>query len=383
MLRPKSFNDIIGHDWLVLYLKEHLEKGTLPHFLILHGPEGLGKTAIADILALNLVYGLSDSSVKSKAYDNVVVHKKSNDYIKKFDLSVEGGKEVAKEVRAEMQATFGLESCKVIICDECHGLSDAAQDVFLPETEYISDKVYVIMLTTEIERLKASLRSRAVPIQLHPLKLSDMVKVLKAEVSRKRLHIQSEDAVLQLIAEWAECKPRTGLNLLNAFSDGSSVSFNMIRDLVGVLDVKDIVPLLASLSGSMTFGLSYISEMKIDNSLVSLVTEVIKIKNGEGSYKVKQSDVSYVRENLSQVFTDQLVKFLFGLTRNQRIMRSDVINAYIGAHLNKADIYKPDTTSSLDIEKAQKTQVTVSTQVQSLNRAPTLDDIMLNSSIIE
>ena len=42
MKRPYTFNDIVGHDWLIQFIKEHIEKGTLHHFLILEGAEGLG-----------------------------------------------------------------------------------------------------------------------------------------------------------------------------------------------------------------------------------------------------------------------------------------------------------------------------------------------------
>ena len=99
MKRPYTFNDIVGHDWLIQFIKEHIEKGTLHHFLILEGAEGLGKTSLADLIALNLVYGLQDSEAKKKAYDEIAVKNGSNDYIKKYKMSVEGGKEAAKEVR--------------------------------------------------------------------------------------------------------------------------------------------------------------------------------------------------------------------------------------------------------------------------------------------
>ena len=382
MERPKSFDDIIGHDWLVSYFKEHLQNGTLPHFLILEGPEGLGKTSLADILALHLVYGSSDSAEYAKAYETVVKKKVSNDYIKKFELSVDGGKDVAREVRAEMQATFTLNKPKVIICDECHNLSDAAQDVFLSDTEYISDKVYIIMLTTEIDRLKPTLKSRAVPLHLHPLKHPDMVKVLKKEVAKRKLLVQNEDITLSLIAEWSECKPRTGLNILNAFAPGTSVSFNIIQELIGYLDIKDVVPLLSSLAGSMTFGLAYIAEMKVDNSLIGLVVETLRVKQGEHSYKLKRQDVSYVRESLAQVSNDQLVKFLYGITRNQKVTRVDVINAYISAHLNKEDLFKPSTKELLGVEQAQKAQVVVNTAVAAQNKAPELETLLLSSQVV-
>lgn len=382
MERPKSFKDIVGHDWLVNYFQEHLQNKTLPHFLILEGPEGLGKTSLADIIALHLVYGSSDSPDYAKAYETVVKKKVSNDYIKKFELSVDGGKDVAREVRSEMQATFTLNKPKVIICDECHNLSDAAQDVFLSDTEYINNKVYVIMLTTEIERLKMSLRSRAVTLRLHPLKQPDMVKVLKQEVLRKGLKVQNEDITLNMIAEWSECKPRTGLNILNAFAPGSSVSLTGIQELIGYLDIRDIVPLLSSLAGSMTFGLSYIAEMRVDNSLIGLVVEALRVKQGESSYKLKRQDVSYVRENLMNVTVDQLIKFLYGITKNQKVSRIDVINAYIAAHANKEDLFKANTTEALDVEKSQKAHVVVNTAVVAQNKAPELETLLLNSQVV-
>ena len=383
MKRPYTFNDIVGHDWLIQFIKEHIEKGTLHHFLILEGAEGLGKTSLADLIALNLVYGLQDSDAKKKAYDEIAVKNGSNDYIKKYKMSVEGGKEAAKEVIAEMHATFTLDKPKVIICDECHGLSDAAQDVFLADTEFLDDKVYMIMLTTELDKLKASLRSRALPIHFNTLKLSDMVTVLKNEVDAKHLQIQGGDATLSLIAEWAECKPRKGLNLLNAFTPGSPVSMNVLRELIGYMDVRDVVPLLASLSGSMTFGLSYISEMQIDPTLVNVVVECIKVKSGQGSYRLKMNDVTFVRDQLVGVDIDQLVQFLFHLTKHSKLTRQGVINAYLAAHINMKDISKSDTSTMLDIEKGQKFNSITEAPVQSENRAPSLEDMLRNSDIVE
>lgn len=383
MIRPRTFDDIVGHDWLVQYFKDHLIKGTIPHFIILEGPEGLGKTSLADLIALDLVYGTGETTEKKKAYDTVVKKKVSNDYIKKFEMSVEGGKEVAKEVRSEMNATFTLQRNKVIICDECHNLSDAAQDVFLAETEYIDSRVYIMMITTESDRLKPSLKSRAVPIHLNTLKQADMVRVLRNEVTQRGLKVQNEEITLNMIAEWSEGKPRTGLNILNAFSTGSAVSANMIRELIGYMDIRDLVPLLASLSGSMTFGLSYISEMKVDSSMISLVSEAIRVKSGEGSYKIKMNDLSYLREQLQNVTVDQLVSFLYGLTRHTRLSRVDIINAYISAHQSRSDLSKTSTVEMLDVEKSQKASVVVDTQIAAVNKAPSFAELLQGADIVE
>ena len=380
MHRPKSFNEVVGHKWLVDYLVTHIQNGTLPHFLILEGQEGLGKTSLADLIALSLVYGINDSESRTKGYNDVVVNASSNDYIKRFKCSEEGGKEAAKVIRDEMNATFiAGDKPKVIICDECHGLSDAAQDLFLAETEFISDRVYIIMLTTELNKLKASLRSRAVPLHLSPLKQSDMVNVLKTEAT----NIQNADIVFNMIAEWAECKPRTGLNILNAFADGESVSTNVIRELIGYLDVKEVLPLLASLSGSMTFGLNFINEMTINPTLVNIVSECIAIKSGHASYKVKMTDVTAIRDQLVNVETEQLVKFLYGLTAQPVIHKSTLINAYIGAHRSFCNLVKESTKDLKVYEDIQRADAAIQETHSVQAKAPTFDDLLRESTIID
>lgn len=383
MRRPETFDDIVGHDYLVKYFKGHISRGTLHHFLIIEGQEGLGKTSLADIIALSLVYGIEKSPERDKAYQELVVSNSSNNYIKRFKCSVDGGKDAARLIKDEMASTFNLSRPKVIICDECHGLTEQAQDLFLAETEFINDKVYVIMLTTEVTKLKASLRSRAVPIHLNPLKLQDMIKVLKREVIAKQLRLQNESAILQMIAEWADCKPRTGLNILNAFGNGEVVSSEAVRDLIGYMDVRDVIILLSTLSGSMTYGLNYIMDMVINPSLVSIVIECLTVKSGQNSYKLKLDDVRFLREQLMEVTEEQLVKFLHGITKSNHLTRTAIINAYITAHNSFDVLVKPDTSDSLAMEDIQRANARMETNPDILPDIPTLSDLLLDSDIID
>lgn len=383
MKRPETFNDIIGHDWLVKYLEEHIRRGNLHHFLILEGPEGLGKTSLADIIALSIVYGLESSEHRHAAYENVVVKGEANDNIKRFKCSVDGGKDVAKQIKDEMNTTFAIHGPKVIICDECHGLTEAAQDVFLSETEFMQDNVYIIMLTTEAHKLKASLRSRAVPIHLNPLAMRDMLAVLRKECVERHLTIQNPEATLTMIAEWAECKPRAGLNILMAFSDDSVVSMNEVRNLIGYLDITDVLPVLSSLSGSLTYGLSYIAEMRIDNTIVNIVIECISIKSGQASYKMKAPDIINVKKQLEQVSVDQLTHFLFGITKHSKVERSDVINAFISAHSNADVLLSTNHAELLSDENVQRSTVQMEMENSAVSKAPTIDDLLRDSAIIE
>lgn len=383
MKRPETFSDVIGHNWLVQYLTQHIEDGSLHHFLILEGPEGIGKTSLADIIALSLVYGISNSEQRHTAYEQVVVKGESNDNIKRFKCSVDGGKDVARIIKDEMNTTFAVSGPKVIICDECHGLTEQAQDVFLSETEFIADNVYIIMLTTEVNKLKASLRSRAVPIHLKVLTHSDMVRVLKQEVHRKNLRIQNEEAMLSMIADWAECKPRTGLNILNAFSDNSAVSSEMLRELIGFLDVKDVLPVLTSLSGSLTFGLKYIEEMPLSSSMIDIVIECINVKAGNGSYKLKFNEMNSIREQLESVSLDQLVQFLYGITKSPTLTRTMIINAYISAHASREVLTDQSSVKeNLALEDIQRSNIQIELDNKPQAKAPSIEDLLSNGKVI-
>lgn len=384
MKRLTSLDEVIGHNWLVEYFRVHLTNNTVPQFIILEGPEGLGKTSLADLIAVNLVYGIGDSKEKQEAIKTTIVDHNNNDYIKRYKCSVEGGREVAKEILAELTGSFMLNKKKVILCDECHNFSVEAQDVFLSDTEFLKENVYLIMMTTDLQKLRASLVSRAVKLHLYPLKRSDMMVVLKREVAYRHLNVQNEDITLGLICDWSECKPRTGLNMISAFADGDAVSSNTIRDMIGVMDVMEVLPVLESLSASISFGLNYISDMKIDDSMVTLVAECFKIKTGVPSYKIQMNQISDIRLRLKEVSEEQLIKFLRGITMHEHVTRASVINSFLTAHRSYKLLSEPDTSHMLPQELDQKAEVGGVDRFESFGevKTPTIEELLANSDVI-
>lgn len=383
--RPHDFDDVIGHEVFKKYLKERIQKGNLPQFLIFEGPLGLGKTSLAEIVAITLNYGFEQSPQKDRAISAVIDNGQSIDCIKKYNMAKDSGKDTAKEVLAELTPSMSSTGRKVVICDECHAISEMAQDVFLVETEFIPRNVYLIMCTTDLVKLKGTLVSRAVVIPLKKLTTSQMVTVLGREVQARNLTIQGGDTTLRMIAEWADNKPRAALNILNAFGENEIVTTDVVREFIGYIDVGEILPLIASLSGSMTYGLTYISDMKIGDSLLDSIVEILRVKMGQPSFKFSVEDTQRVRASVDNVPEECIMKFLHKIAEARRITRAVLISAFVSSHTSYDRLFQNDK-NILNEEIGQKLanrDLAPDVQVrQQAVKAPTLDDLLSESGII-
>ena len=382
--RPHTFDDIIGHEVFKKYFIERIKRGTLPQFIVLEGPEGLGKTSIAEVIAITVNYGFGDSPQKTKAIQEVIDNRHSIDCVKKFNMAKDSGKDTAKEVLAELSPSMSTTGRKVVICDESHAIVESAQDVFLVETEYIPKNTYLIMCTTDKSKLKATLLSRAVCIPLSALTTSQMVQVLKKEAASRNLTIQGGDTMLRIIAEWADNKPRAALNILNAFGENDVVSTEMVREFIGSMDISENLPLVNSLAGSLTYGLTFISEMKFSDGLVDSLVEVLRIKMGQPSYKVSLEQYQDAKRKLENVPEEAIMKLLHSVAGAPKLNRATMVSAYISAHMSYERIFNSGREVLVEEQTQKLASRSLAPDVKSHEhiKAPTLDDMLANSNPI-
>ena len=367
-----EFSDLVGHENLITFLKDHLDKNTLPQFILFEGDEGLGKSTIAKILAYYLT-GRRDEVSK-----RVIEENKSTEDVLLYNMSINGGKDTAKDVETNLSLGLSNFSTKVIICDEAHGMSDAAQDVFLVSTEFLPKGVYLFMCTTDSQNLKPTLKSRAFTIHLNHLTQKEMVALLNRTVEERGLKIQAQQATLQMIASWADGKPRVALNLLEGFTPGSAIEQDLVKELIDYLSVDDILPLLASFSGSMTQGLSYISEMKLNSTFVPLLVEILKIMTGAASFKISYTDTHKIRAELAGVSPDALIKFTYHVAALSKLSRSGLISAYLQSHPGLDTILHPVADAEVIRSEMEAKYNAPAPEAEQVARpaAPSIDDLL-------
>ena len=159
-MRPKTLKECVGQDELVKALEYQFSVGRIPHFYIVHGPIGAGKTTFARILALSLQMGPKQKDAFEIPEEMWTTYKRYD--IKEMNAANQNG---IDDIRALIESMryqpIAPSKCRVVILDEAHQLTTAAQNALLTETEDVAKHVYYIFCTSNLSKIIPALQRRA------------------------------------------------------------------------------------------------------------------------------------------------------------------------------------------------------------------------------
>lgn len=193
--RPTKFSQVRGQDEAVRTLNGMLKQGRVPHFILFDGPSGCGKTTLARIMQSKLHCDDADFNEVNCA-----------------DFR---GIDMVRDIRSRssLSALGGNGSCRIWLIDECHKLSNDAQNAFLKLLEDTPAHVYFMLATTESGKLLRTIMTRASVVPVRLLKPDEMLELLQEVVKAEGAAVT--EAVLDRIVEVAEGSPRMALVILN------------------------------------------------------------------------------------------------------------------------------------------------------------------------
>lgn len=178
-MRPKILEDCIGQSEFASTLQTQFSTGRIPHFYIIHGSVGSGKTTIARILALAFQLKTGDKTNILDITESDWVNYKKYD-IQEINAANKNGIDDIRAVIENMRFQPMLPSrVKVVIMDEAHQLTIAAQNALLTETEDFGKHVYYIFCTSALNKIIPGLQRRAYLISPKPLTDVDTLELLK------------------------------------------------------------------------------------------------------------------------------------------------------------------------------------------------------------
>ncbi|PIZ03394.1 MAG: recombination factor protein RarA [Gammaproteobacteria bacterium CG_4_10_14_0_8_um_filter_38_16] len=200
-MRPESVDHFVGQSHLLSMgkpLRNAIEQKKL-HSMILWGPPGVGKTALAELIA---------ASGEAR--------------IERLSAVLSGVKEI-REVVARA-ASWRDKQATVLFVDEVHRFNKSQQDAFLPHIE--NGTIFFIGATTENPsfHLNNALLSRARVYVLKSLDDTDLLKVidralLDSENGLGKLAIHFPDDLKIKLAQFSNGDARLCLNMLEILSD--------------------------------------------------------------------------------------------------------------------------------------------------------------------
>lgn len=247
--RPKTFDEMVGQDFIVSTLKNSIGQGRIAHAYLFSGPRGVGKTSAARILAkaLNCEQGPTEQPCGQCASCIEIAQGNSLDVIEIDGASNTSVNDV-REIKDEVLFAPNSNRYKVYIIDEVHMLSNSAFNALLKTIEEPPSYIVFIFATTEVHKVPATIRSRCQQFNFRLIASSQIREMLQRVV--EEMSIQAEEAALFWIAKEAAGSLRDAYTLLDqviSFS-GDGITLKQIRAKLGLVGLDQINRLIKIIS---------------------------------------------------------------------------------------------------------------------------------------
>lgn len=272
--RPDSFEGVLGNTETVEALKNMVSsKEKCPHAFLLSGPTGCGKTTLGRILASEL---------------GCV----GNDF-REVDSADFRGIDTVREIRKQANYKPLEGKTRVWLIDECHKMTNDAQNALLKILEDTPSHVYFILATTEPEKLLGTIKGRCSSFQVRQLTEKEMIRLLRSVVKAEEESLEKEvyyqiyqDSLghprnaMTILEQVLNVEPELRLETAKRTAEQQSQSIELCRALIGKKGWKTVSAILTGLKTQDPEGirrqvLGYAQSilLKGENSQAALVME--------------------------------------------------------------------------------------------------------------
>ena len=240
--RPRSFDQIVGQEFVVATLRGAIERRRIAHAFLFSGPRGVGKTSAARVLAraLNCAAGPTPQPCDNCSQCKEIVSGSALDVIE-IDGASNTSVDDVRAIKDEVLFPPAAARYKVYIIDEVHMLSNSAFNALLKTIEEPPPYVVFIFATTEIHKVPATIRSRCQQFTFRLFSTDEICRRL-AEVARE-LELEADEEALIWIAKEAEGSLRdayTTFDQIASFTGDGRISVSAIRDTIGALSLDEL-----------------------------------------------------------------------------------------------------------------------------------------------
>jgi len=317
----------VGQDHIVEVLVNAITKNRVAHGYLFVGPRGTGKTTTARILAkaLNCKSRSANSAEPCGECENCKAIGNGAFFdLLEIDAASNRGIDEIRSLKEEVRVSISQDHWKVLILDEAHSLTKDAANALLKTLEEPPPKTTFILITTEPEKIIATVKSRLQILPFKHLTLAAMTKRLTQLATSEGVNVDQN--VLKAIALNASGSMRDAeSNLAKVLSLGKkSVGIDDVRQTLGIVDehvaMRFVDLVLQKNAEAMLDFLVNINEKGIEPKAflrtlleylrkVALLSLAPKAKKELESYLTKE-DISIIIKQAGELKPAEILRFI-------------------------------------------------------------------------
>lgn len=376
-----KLSEVVGQQSLITWLGSMLNQDKVPHVLMLVGQPGIGKTSIAKIIACEIAYKDKPSKLE-EAKEKVIDKNGNTSAVSLYNMSNLKSQDAVLEVRNDL--TVGLSSTrrKVVIMDEAHGMSEAAQDSLLVKFEALESDVWVIVCSTDITSFREAFVSRCVVRNLQLPTQREIKSLLKNEIDTAGLKFSIPMNMAEaFILSNCGYEPRRISNFIAALDPSKPITKEDLLAFNVAQDEKVYATLIRYLyTQNIVDGLQFINDMPTGFSptAVSMLIELTKVALGSPSYIVSRDTADYLQNLIGNYGKDRLLSFVGDIATAKQPSKNYVSGLFIKmccdlsqppVATNKEDVHIGDLktmTNTLKVEEVHESGMPMAMTLEAL-----------------
>ena len=327
--RPTRFSDVVGQQHVTDTLRRAVLSDRVAHAYLFTGPRGVGKTSTARILAKALNAELDEYGDPLPDTPNAIAIDEGR-YMDLIEIDAASNRGVGdiRDLRERVLLRPTLGKFKVYIIDEVHMLTTEAFNALLKTLEEPPPQVVMILATTEIHRVPATIISRCQRFDFRRLTPDDVIGRLILICDEEE--IECEPAVLELVARSAWGSLRDAENLLEQLAvayGAGEITEQQARELLGIGDTSSARNLASSiLRKDAKRSLEIIEEEAsrgaelrgLRDSTISALRGALLAKHGIASIYGELGDAPDLEPEAMNASTEQMLHAITIFGRNER-----------------------------------------------------------------